>query len=302
MPAYTGAFSALLAPGLRKVYLDEYKQWPEEYSQIANMETSKRNYEDDRVVAGLGRHERKTEGKSITYDDPIQGGTVRYTHITFALGFRVSREMWMDDLYGVMRKMSRELAKSARQTVELEFGALIDDAFDGNTYTGYDSKALCATDHALVVGGTYQNRPTDHTDLGVGALRSALERMEKTVDDRGLPAMMRGSLVLVDPAFQWVAKEMLSPMTEGAPYTSENQVNAFRDLNLKYMVYHYQSDEDQWLLLAPKGDHDLNFFWRQRPLFENSDDFDTKDAKFSSFMRFSFGFTNWRGTDGSSGG
>jgi len=302
MPAYTGAFSHLLAPGLRKVFFNEYKMWPEEYSRIATVGTSKRAYEEELIVAGLGRFEQKPEGQPLIYDDPIQGEKRRYTHVTWSLGFRVSREMWQDDLYNVMKRMSSELAKSARQTVELEFATIVDDAFTGASILGADGKALCATDHPLLVGGTYQNRPTTHTDLGVGSLRSALERLENTVSERGLPLMLgTGATVLVTPTFQWVAKEMLSPQTQGAPYTNENQINAFRDMSLSYMVYHFGSDSDAWLVLS-NGNHDIKFFWRQKPLFENGDDFDTKDAKFSGFMRFSYGFTDWRGVDGSSGG
>jgi hypothetical protein len=302
MATTTAAFSHLLAPGLRKVFFDEYKTWPEEYSKIATVESSSRAYEEELITAGLGRFERKPEGMSLIYDDPIQGDKKRYTHVTFALGFRVSREMWQDDQYTIMKKMSKELAMSARQTVELEFGSMVDDAFVGGTHLGADGKALCATDHPLLVGGTYQNRPTVHTDLGVGALRSSLERIELMVSERGLPIMTFGSTVIVSPTFQWVAKEMLSAKTEFAPYTDENQINAFRDMNLGYMVYHFMSDSDMWFTLAQKSEHDMKFFWRQKPLFENGDDFDTKDAKFSGFMRFSYGFTDWRGVDGSSGG
>ncbi len=295
-------FSHLLAPGLRKVFFDKFKVWDEEYSKIATLLTSKKAYEEELVTVGLGRFERKLEGKSIIYDNPVQGDKQRYTHVSYALGFRVTREMWQDDLYGVMRKVSQELALSARQTVEVEFAGLIDDAFTGSVYTGVDSKALCALDHPLLIGGTYANEPATQTDLGIGALRSASERMEKTVSERGFPIQVgRGKLLVVTPAFQWIAQEIIRTK-EGKPYTSENTINAFNELDLTYTVNHFMSDEDMFLLMAPKDKHDIKFFWRQKPIFENSDDFDTKDAKFSGFMRFSFGWTDWRGIDGSSGG
>lgn len=302
MAATTGAFSHLLAPGLRKVFFDEHKQWAEEYSQIATVETSKRAYEEDLATAGLGRYERKLEGQSLIYDEPIQGDKVRYTHLAFALGFRVTREMFADDLYGIMKKMSRQLARSARQTVELEFGALVDDAFTGAVYTGQDGKALCATDHVLLSGGSYANEPATQTDLGIGALRAAMERMEGTLNERGLPmgAAVMPKVVVVDPSFQWIADEIIGSRLKA--YTADNTKNAFDKFGLSYMVYHFQADPDQWLLMSDKSAHDLKFYWRQKPMFENGDDFDTKDAKFSGYMRFSFGFTDWRGIDGSSGG
>lgn len=298
----TGSFSHLLAPGLRKVFFDEYKQWPEEYSQIAQVETSSQAYEEDLNATGLGRLERKNEGTSLTYDLGIQGNKKRYTHVTFALGFRVSQEMMEDDLYGVMKKMSKQLAMSAKQTVELEFGLFLDDLFTGSTYTGFDSNALCYnTGHPLLVGGTYANAPNPHVDLSISALRAASERMERVVNERGLPLLLRPTTLLVTPTYAWVAEEILK--TEKEPYTPNNTVNSTQNLmKLSYTVNHFMSDADQWNLLAPKGQHDIKFFWRKKPVFENSDDFDTKDAKFSVVCRFSLGAGDWRGLDGSSGG
>lgn len=300
MPANTAQFSKLLAPGLRKVFFENYKQFPEEYSRIANVETSKRAFEEELTVMGLGLFNEKPEGTKLTYDAGKQGNVKRYTHVSYSQGFRVTREMWQDDLYNVMKRMSKELATSARLTIEYAFGELLDDAFDGNTYTGADGQALCAQ-HTLLVGDTYTNQPAAQTDLGIGALRSASERMERTPNERGLPdaSRGRGKTIVVSPTYQWVAEEILK--TELKPYTADNTTNVMNGMGMEYFVTHYTSDDDLWLLLASKAMHDIKFFWRLKPQFENEDDFDTKGAKFSGYMRFSLGFTDWRGVDGSSG-
>lgn len=299
MATTTQNFSRLLAPGLRKVFFQNWKQFPEEYSQIANVEESKRAYEEELTTAGLGRFQRKLETKPIVYDNPMQGNVKRYTHVTFGLGFRVTREMYDDDLYNVMKQMSKELAMAARQTVELEFASLLDDAFSGNEHTGADGEALCSQSHSLLVGGTYGNMGAAASDLGIGALRAASERMERTVNDRGLPENRgRGKTVLVSPTYQWVAKEVIG--SEKKAYTADNTLNAFNEMGLDYFVSHYMANDDYWFLLANKDMHDMKFFWRIKPIFDNEDDFDTKDAKFSGYMRFSYGFTDWRGVDGGS--
>jgi hypothetical protein len=300
MPANTGAFSRLLAPGLRKIYFDDWKQWPEEYTKFVNIEKSTRAYEEEAVMAGLGRFQRKEEGKSVIYDTGIQGGVQRYTHATWALGFRVTREMYNDDLYGIMKRMSKELALAGRQTLELEVSGLLDDAFDGDVNTAINGEALC-DEHPLLVGGTYTNKPATDIDFGIGALRAASQRMEKTVSERGFNEMRgTGSLIIVSPEFSWIAKEILG--SDKAAYTADNTMNAFDGMGLNYMVSHFKADTDSWFLLSAKNKHYLKFFWRQQPIFENGDDFDTKDAKFTGYMRFSYGFTDWRGVDGSSGG
>lgn len=298
----SGAFSSLMAPGLRKVYFEELKDWPEEYSQIANVLSSERQYEEDLVLGGLGAFMRKGEGEPIQYDTGKQGSKVRYTHISFGLGFRVTREAKDDDLYNVIgTRMAKQLARSARQTVELEFGALMDDTFAASpTYKGWDAKCLCSASHSSVFGATMTNRPATDVDLGMSSLRAAMENLENTLDERGFPVMKRGALLIVGPSFQWVAKELTQ--SPNRPYTTDNEINVIKDLGLKYMVYHYGSDDDAWWLVAPKAEQDVKFFWRTRPELKNSDDFDTGDAKFGGYMRFSLGFSEWRGWYGSSGG
>ena len=113
--------------------------------------------------------------------------------------------------------------------------------------------------------------------------------------------MSKPSLLVVSPTYQWVAKEIIG--SEKVPYSADNTPNATQQImGLSYMVSHYISDEDMWILLAPPAEHDLRFFWRKRPALDNSDDFNTKDALFSVDCRFTMGFTDWRGVDGSSGG
>jgi len=299
MAVTTQLFSKLLAPGLRKVFQDKFKDWEEEYSKVMNVDSSKRAFEEEYTVAGLGRFERKTQGKPITYDDPLPGYYKKYTHLSWGLGFRVTREMWQDDLYSVMKKLAASLARSARQTIELEVAAMLDDAKTGVVYSGADGKSLLATDHPLLVGGTYANTAATGSDLGLGALRSASQRMEQIVSDRGIPEHVgRGKLIVVTPEYQWIADELIG--TTGKPYTADNTKNTFSGMGLSYTVNHFLSTPSLWLLLGDKSYHDLHYFWRQQPIFENADDFDTKDAKFSGFMRFSLGWTDWRGVDGSS--
>lgn len=298
-PANRGLFSRLLAPGLRKVFFDNYNLWPEEYSTIFNVESSTRAYEEELMIAGLGLFEEKGEGKSLVWDSGKEGPTQRYNHVSFSLGFRITREMHDDDLYSVMQKLAKELGQSARLTVEYKAAELLDDIFIGDKYRSADGKPICATDHQLIIGGEYANRSAVPSDLGIGSLRAASERLERTPNERGLPENRgRGKNVVITPTYQWIAKEIIG--TELKPYTSDNTTNAFNEMGLNYTVNHYILNDDLWLLTADKAQHDLKFFWRTKPEFNNDDDFDTGDAKFKGFMRFSLGATDWRGVDGGS--
>jgi hypothetical protein len=97
-----------------------------------------------------------------------------------------------------------------------------------------------------------------------------------------------------------VAREILG--SEFRPYTADNTVNAvIQNDSLQDMVVNYLTDSDSWYVLADKSEHDLNFFERAAVRFQNGDDFDTGDAKFKAFQRFSVGAGEWRGLFGSLG-
>lgn len=301
MPSRSSGFSNLLAPELSNVFFNKYKQWPEEYNTLFNVESSTRAYEEDVEVAGLGQMVNKPEGVGITYDDPYQSGRVRYTHTTFGLGFRVTDELFNDDLYGVIKKMPQALARSAHQTIEVQGANVLNNAFNTNFNVGLDGVQLISTAHANVkqTGGPYSNRLSTDADLSVTSLQSAIILMETTTDDRDLNLQIRPRLLVITPNQKWIARELLK--SEYKPHTADNEINAFKDEDLSYTVNHYLTDTNAWFLLADKADHYLKFYWRKKLAFDNDDDFDTGDAKFKATMRLSVGFTNWRGIVGTSG-
>lgn len=301
MSSRRSGFSHLLAPGIKEIFFNRYSQFPDEYAQIFNIDTSVRQYEEDAEVAGLGKLVEKPEGQGITYDDPFQStNKQRYTHTTFGLGFRVTEELYEDDLYGTIKRMPSALARSAHQTVEVESWNVLNNAFNA-AVTGLDNVALCSTAHPNIklLGGPYSNRLATDSDLSVTSLQSAVELMETTTDDRDLNIMLKPKLLICTPTNKWMARELLNSTQK--PHTADNEINALREEELSYMVGHYLTDSDAWFLLTGKEDHYLKFYWRRKLAMDNDDDFDTGDAKFKSTMRFSCGFSGWRGIVGTPG-
>jgi phage major head subunit gpT-like protein len=297
----TGAFSYLLAPGLRKVFFQLLDERPPEYSKVANEETSKRAYEEDLEVGGLGSMPVKPEGRGIVYQDFMQGGKKRYTHLTYGLGFRVTLEMMEDDLYNVMKKNTRELAKAARNAREVAFWNMLNNGF--TTEYGFpkfgNNEALISATHSKLGGGTGSNRASTDADLSPTSLEAAVISFESLSDEMDIPVIIKPNLLIVGAQLKMVAREILG--SEFRPYTSNNEINALREEGLDYMICHYIVDPDSWFLVAKKGDHDLNFMERSATRFQNGDDFDTGDAKFKAFQRFSVGAGEWRGLYGSQG-
>src|SRR6266850_1136676 len=238
MTAVSGAFAALLAPGLKKVFFETYQQWPEEYQKYNNVDTSERAYEEDLVVSSLGAVPQKQENDPIVYDDPIQGATVRYTHIIFGLGFRVTKKMVQDDLYNVMNRMSKALSRSSRQSIEVHGASVLNDSVLGSPLIlGQDGLGLISTAHTLLGGGTIANRPNPDAQLSLTSLQAANLHFEKLVDERGLNMMKRPTMLIVHPDNKFRARELLQ--SEYKPGSADNEINALKEEDMKYMVGHF---------------------------------------------------------------
>ena len=306
MPMNTGAFSQLLAPGLRMVFFQAFKEREPQYSQLFKVIPSSRAYEEELEVADLGTMPIKDEGTSIIYQDATQGGKKRYTHVTYGLGFRVTEEMWEDDLYGVMNRMPKTLGKSARNVREVTSFNILNLGF--TTQYGFQkfgaNEALFSTAHSLIVGGaagavTQANRASTDADLGVASLEAAILLFDNLVDETNIPCVYIPSLLVVPPNLKQVAVELLG--SEYKPYTAGNEVNAFiRNNPMRFIVVNYLTNTNSWFLFA--DDHDFKFFERRAVRFQNGDDFDTGDAKFKASQRFSAGASEYRGSFGSLGG
>ena len=65
-----------------------------------------------------------------------------------------------------------------------------------------------------------------------------------------------------------------------------------------YEVNHYFTDTNNWFVRtnAPNG---MCWFEREAVEFKRDTDFDTDNAKAKAYMRFSAGWTDWRGVYGS---
>lgn len=300
MPASTGAFSSLLAPGLRKVFFMEYTDHKPEYQDIFYMTTSSRTYEEHLELAALGTMPPKNEGVSILYQDFIQGGVKRFTHVAYGLGFRVTEEMMEDDLYSVMTRNTKALKRSAMNAREVAAFNVINNSF--TTEYGFPkngtNEALVATSHTLIGGGTASNRPGTDVDISYAALEAAVLNYNTLVDERNMPIDIMPETLLFHPNDLFLVTELLE--SEYRPFTANNEVNPLKS-RFKPVWSRYLTDTDAWWLLGEKSEEGLIGFMRRELRFQNGDDFDSGDAKFKATQRFSFGCSEWRYLYGSSG-
>lgn len=295
-------FGALLEPKLRKIFYETYDEVAEQYSKIFKVQKSKKAKETD---YGLGAFKPwskfgsstsavtgTTEMPSVNYQTIPDGLERIYTHEEFADGFMVERKFVDDEMYNVIEKMPADLARAGRYKVESDAIQVLADGF---TVNGYDGVPLFSDAHPLLGGGTASNKlemPLSHD-----ALKTATTMMRKTVDEAGKVIQMKADTLVVPPELEWLAYELVK--TADKPGGNDNDINAMKG-RFKILVNDFLTDADQWFVMDSKR-HQLTFFWRVKPEFKREQDFDTLVSKYRGYMRYSYGYSDWRGIIGSTG-
>ena len=281
-----------LLPGLNKLFGLEYQRYENEHAEVFEMANSDRSFEEELKLSGFGAAPVKREGAGIAYDSAQEAYTARYTHETIAMGFAITEEAIEDNLYDQLSaRYTKALARGMAYTKQVKAAALLNNGFS-SSYAGGDGKALLATDHPLISGGTNANIPAVATDLNDTALENAVIDIAAWTDERGLLIAARPRKLIIPPALQFVATRLLQ--TEYRVSTADNDINAIKtngSIPEGYGIMHFLTDTDAWFLKTdvPNG---LKHFTRAALKTGMDVDFDTGNARYKARERYSFGWSD----------
>ena len=261
-------FAKQLEPGLNTLFGHEYKQYPEQWRDIFDYNTSVKAFEEDVLLEGFGAAATKNEGSAITYDTAAELWTARYNHDTIALAFSLTEEAEEDGLYGSLgKRYVKAMARSMAHTKEIKGANILNNGFD-NAYTGGDGLELLSTAH---------------------------------VSTSGIPAALTGMCLVLPTALQFVGERLLKTQLRTA--TAENDINAVRSggyLSGGYKVNQRLVDTDAWFIKTDCPDG-MKVFQRRSMKNGMEGDFETGNVRYKCSERYSFGWTDWRGVYGSPG-
>lgn len=301
MAINTGSFSKALWPGVNAWYGKEYSEFPVEYTDLFETYSSRKAFEEDVGVSSFGLAQIKPEGQGVTYDIETQGFITRYTHVVYALGFIVTKEMFDDDQYDIVgERRARGLAYSMRQTKEVVATNIYNRAFN-TAYTYGDGKALIVSDHPNVAGGTWSNVLSVAANLSEAALEQACIDIAKFTNDRGLKINVQPQSLHIPVDLQFEAERILkSQYRIGTPNNDLNALVSMGKFPKGIKMNHYFTSTTAWFLRTNVPDG-LKHFERAGDSFAEDNDFDTNNAKFKSEARYSFGATDVRAIYGTPG-
>lgn len=298
MSATRSNFGDLLEPGFAEIYNDAYKENERIYTQLFHVKNSQKQDERESGVTGFGLLTQKAENAPIDYEDPIQMYDVLYTHLTYAKGFKISKELYDDDQYNVMNSKPEQLGKSARRTEEVSAANVLNRAFN-TSYVGGDGVPLASTIHPRSDGGSSQSNASatgltfNETNYETGKIA-----MMRQLDDKGMKIDVKPMKLIIPIELQKQANIVFNSNLRSG--TADNDMNPYKG-EVTVMPWIFMDRNTTAWFLVDTTQHKLTWFWREKAGFKQDTAFETDAALFKVRERFSNGFSDWRGIWGSQG-
>jgi hypothetical protein len=247
--------AAELEPGLNSLFGLEYDQHGQEYTEIFQMETSAKAFEEEVLLVGFGGAPDKSEGQGVQFDNASESYTSRFTHDTVSLAFALTEEAIEDQLYDSLgKRYTKALARSMAHSKEVKAASVLNNAFS-SSFTGGDGVSLINTAHPLAGGGTEANRATTMADLNETSLEANLVDLATFTDDRGLQISVMPSKLVIPPQLVFVADRLLS--SDLRTGTSDNDINSIKNTGMisgGTVVNHYLNDPDAYFIITSVTD------------------------------------------------
>ena len=291
-------FAALLERGLNTVFGLTYKELPNQWQKVFEVTNSKKAYEEDVLLEGLGLAPIKPEGSAIQYDSGYQLWTARYEHQNVASGFAITEEMVDDDLYGNRGKAyAKSLARGVAHTKEMLAAGVLNNA-SNTDIKGGDGFPLLSATHPTSQAGDQTNLFVD-ADLSETALENVIIKISEMTDDRGLFINASAKQLIIPPALQFTAERILKSALQND--TADNAINAIRNMGMLSKGCHIMTrlvDDENWFVQTdiPNG---LKLMQRNKLKKGMDVDFNTGNMRYKATERYSVGFTDWRAVYGS---
>lgn len=248
--------------------------------------------ETDQRIGGF-RDPQEFKGQ-IDYRGADPDFSVTYTHTEYADGFKVERKLFDDMQYEGIFSAPAEMGTAFGRKREKDAASVFNNAF---TTEGYDSAELCADDHPRSESDTTAVDNEATLALGKANLDTVRQQLRALVDSEGELVSINPDILLVPPELEMTAFELVRSQRD--PETADNAENLFYR-SLQMVVWDYLTDANAWFLIdSVLAKRYLKWYDRISTEFGATGDFDTMQRKYRGYMRYSFGWSDFRWVVGS---
>jgi phage major head subunit gpT-like protein len=274
--------------------------YPSQWSEIFNVYESDKAVEIEVEMRMLGLAQLRAEGAPTAMDTMGQRIVTNYQHQYIALGFQITRQAIMDNLYKTrFPMMAVALRDSLAQTKEILGASVINNGFSATFPIG-DGQPLYSVAHPID-SGVVPNTPAVAADLNEAALESGIITIQQFKNQAGLIVQTKPKKLVVPPQNQFVAERLLASAFR--TNTANNDISAIYNVTAipeGYRVNQFLTAPTGWYLVtdAPDG---FKHYIREKIETDVYTDFSTDNLLAKAVERYSFGVSNFRATYGSVG-
>jgi len=253
---------------------------------------SDRSKEENMGLGGIGTdawddYEMSGRKGMLDFD---KGYLATYVHKEYPVTFEIERKLRDDDQYGVVAgTRARKMGISAEQKMERDAVSVFNNAFDTN-FAGPDGKPLVSTTHPKNGNktGNLSNKGTDA--LSVENVEAARIAMETTPDDAGNILGMVPDTILVPPGLRNTALQISG--SELNPTDANNAINP--EAGYRVVVWPYLTDSNNWFLIDSVWMRESLKWYDRVPLQITLLSQSSTEVAYEAYMRYSFGWDDWR--------
>ena len=299
-------FSQLIEPRVREAFFIGFGQEDRRRSMIPELFSVRSSSTADEKLFPMGGLSSGAwnfeDAGRVQYEEMVKGYEETLTHHEFAKGIIIERKLIDDNRIDRALDAAEALGDSAFRMREKAaanvfingFSSATSETLDdyGTDATGADSVALLSTAHPT--------SPSDSTSLtNEGTLSLSEDNLSTTRRLLGEFVDMQGDLInavadelLVPPELEDTALKIVRSAQE--PGTANNAINPQAG-RYTVKVWHYLTDANAWFVMdASRRRQALRWYERVPLEFANTSDFETLQAKYRAYMRFSLGWADWR--------
>jgi phage major head subunit gpT-like protein len=291
-------FAELLWPNYTKLIGEGYTKKPEQFSKVFRILNSDRAYEKYLHVGTFSPWRRNNEGNVFNESEKVLGPEITIYMHRYDNSFRVTWEYWQDNKAQAMGGKgigggAESLGEGLRTRIETEAAGVINRGFSD---IGYDGVPLFATNHPLAgkPNETVSNlAPENERAITNLNMEKAITRMKTSQkDETGYLLQVNPNQIVVSPDLYFdVARVFHSTQVAGSDLNDVNELPGMKIVIMDYL------DFGIWFLQDTSYEN-LNFYWREKPIFGYERIQDTMDYKFYGYARFGVGYVDWRGLYG----
>jgi hypothetical protein len=240
-------------------------------------------------IDGWDMYEQTGVVASADFD---QGYKKTYEHKEYPLEIPIKRKIFSDSRHREIFRIVDRIADSAVVLRETHGASVFNNAFDDN-FPGADEVGLCSTAHPLSPNKTGTTQTNEGTlSMTAANIETTRIAMMAFTDDNNEKMGVTPNMLLVPPDLEDTAiKETRSVLD---PASANNTANPQAG---RWMVqpWHYLTDSNAWFMIdTTLMSFSLDWFNREPISIVPKVEDKTIQATWIAYMRYSFGFSDWR--------